>query len=172
MSTPLYIPDLIETVVAKVDAALFAKSGMHVYYDFGHHQEVLRQLQFKTDNPERPKKYPLIWLITPFAEERGGKDAAWYCTARLRFIIAHDTENNYSMKERRDNVFLPILYPVYFELLRQLQKSGAFAMGYEPAHRKLDVQIARLDDSGKNLFNDFVDVIDVQNMIIQVNNFC
>lgn len=171
MNQPIYIPDLIGAVVAKVDAVIFSKLNFHVYYDFGHHQEIMRQLQFKTENPDQPKKYPLVWLVTPFVEERGGTDNL-YARARLRFVIAHDTEQTYSMAERRDNVFKPILYPVYFELLRQLGKSQAFTLAGEPPHRKMDVQIARLDNPDKNLFNDFVDVIDIQNLVIPVNNIC
>lgn len=171
MNETLYIPDLIGAVVAKVNTALESRpTDPHsVYFDFGHHEEVLKQLIYKEQNPGKPQKYPLIWLVTPFAEERDQLHI--YGVATLHFVIAHYTSNTYSMPERRDNVFLPILYPVYHELLKQLKLSQSFVTVGQLSQIKTDIQYAKVDE-GRNLFNDFVDVVDVKNIKIQVKNIC
>lgn len=169
----IYIPDLIGEVVDRVSAVFEAleTNPFEVFFDWGHHEEVQRQLIYKEQNPEKPKKYPLIWLVTPFDEQRGGM-AGLYAKAKLHLVLAHDSERTYTMEERRDHVFKPILYPVYAELMRQLWKHRVLQSQYEPAHTKRDIQYARVDKEGKNLFNDFVDVIDITELDIQVKNIC
>lgn len=76
------------------------------------------------------------------------------------------------MPERRDNVFLPILYPVYEALITELMLSKSFVSGGFLPHTKTDIQYAKVDSDGRNLFNDFVDVIDIKNIEIQVKNIC
>lgn len=172
MNETLYIPDLVGAVVQKVDQTFWSRptNPFHVYYEFGHHEEVLRQLIYKEGNPDKPKKYPLIWLVTPFKEVK--KEHGLYAETKLHIVIAYYTSNTYSMAERRDNVFKPILYPVYAELLRQLQKSYSFQMQSDPVHTKMDLQYAKVDSDNKNLFNDFVDVIDITDLEIIVKNIC
>lgn len=174
MSRTQYIPDLVASVVGKVDQTFStrATNPFNVYYDFGHHEAVVKNLIYKDGNPDKPAKYPLVWLVTPFKEKRGGIYDL-YATCDLHFVIAYYTEANYSMEERRDKVFLPILYPVYAELLRQLAKSHSFQVaGPEPEHEKMDLQYAKVDSNGTNLFNDFVDVIDLKISNVQVKNIC
>jgi hypothetical protein len=171
MSQTLYIPDLVGTVVEKVNAVFSSRPAnpFNVYYEFGHHEEVLRQLIYKEQNPSKPKKYPLVWLVTPFEEDR--RTVGIYGVATLHFVIAFDTQNTYSMPERRDNVFLPYLYPVYHELINQLMLSKSFATAGQLPHIKTDIQYAKVTE-GENLFNDFVDVVDVKNIRVQVKNIC
>jgi hypothetical protein len=172
MNQTLYIPDLVGAAVAKVSTTFSSRptNPFNVYYDFGHHEEVLKNLIYKEQDPTKPKKYPLIWLVTPFKEKRGGN--TFNSIATLHFVIAHYTEMNYSMPERRDNVFMPILYPVYNELMRQLGKSGSFQMPFIPKHDYMDLQFAKVDTDGTNLFGDYVDVIDVRNFELIVKNIC
>jgi hypothetical protein len=58
----------------------------------GYHSQVVRELRFKDENPAQPKKYPLIWLVTPIREKGNGLE---YREAQLHFVLAHNTENTY-----------------------------------------------------------------------------
>lgn len=166
-----YIPDLVAEVVAKVNAVLSARptNPLNVYFDFGHHKEVMKNLTLKEESISKPPKYPLVWLVTPFMET---STKSKYTTCNLRLIIVNDTQENYTMPERRDNVFLPILYPVFAELLNQFEKSTKFSFVPPLSYEKMDLQYARVDSTGKNLLNDAVDVIDLRLKDIQVNNIC
>lgn len=166
-----YIPDLVGALVAKVDQTLSTRdtNPFHVYYDFGHHQEVQKNLIEKEGNPSKPAKYPLVWLVTPFKEVSYQNK---YAKCDLHFVIVNDTSQQYTMRERRDLVFLPILYPVLAELLNQVEKSPRFSFVPPMKYEKMDLQYARVDSSGTNLLNDFVDVIDLKLSDILIHNIC
>lgn len=164
-----YIPDLVANVVDAVSTAVSQQHGFDVYYHFGHHQEVMRILTEKDGDPSRPGKYPLIWLVTPFTERNDRPDK--YASADLHFVIANDTQAGYSMEERRDNVFIPILYPVMQHLLNQFTKNKSFQVN-PLVYEKMDLQYARVDSTGKNLFNDYVDVIDLKIQKVLINKIC
>lgn len=174
MSRTLYIPDLVKEIVDKVNTVFATRdtNPFNVYYDFGHHQEVQKNLTIKEESISKPGKYPLVWLVTPFNENHEIGNSKVYCTCDLHFVIAFDTEPEYTMQERRDKVFLPILYPVCQELLRRIYRSSSFICQDIPKHTKMDLQYARVNDKGENLFNDFVDVIDLKIQSIQVRSIC
>lgn len=162
-----YIPDLVASVVEAVNAAIYKSEGFEVYYDFGNHFDIVKNLTEKDGSPITPGKYPLVWLVTPFKEKHDRPDM--YASADLRFIIANDTEQEYYMHERRDKVFLPILYPVMQELINQLTKSRQFQVN-PLVYEKEDLQLARVDQSGKHLFNDAADVIDITFSKVLIKN--
>jgi hypothetical protein len=159
---PRYIPDLVGAVVGRVNTILSSRPNnpLSVFYAFGHHAEVVRLLTEKDGNPNKPAKYPLVWLVTPFKEE--SVPGEYVSVSELRLILANDTVQTYSMEERRDNVFIPILYLILAYLLEELKNSKDFVTKGEPAYEKTDLQYARVDSTGTNLLNDFVDVIDLK----------
>lgn len=161
----LYIPDLVSAAVDKVIAAL---PDLGVSYDWGNYFDIRRNLTEKDGNPTQPGKYPLVWLVTPITEYEVTGRGDLQTIADLRFIIANDTEPTYYMHERRDKVFLPILYPVLLELEKQMQKSQVFR--YRDIPQKKDLQLARVDESGKHLLNDAADIIDVTFPRVQIKN--
>jgi hypothetical protein len=165
----MYIPKIRE-VVEKTDAEFFKQTGMHVFFEHGYHSQVTRQLRFKNENPYLPKKYPLIWLVTPIKEKRNGLGISH---APLHFVLAHDTDNTYSADESRDNVFLPILIPLYEEFIKQMYAAHRlFTADKARDYDYMNIQYAKVDTDNKNLLDDFVDVIDIQNFIVQVKNIC
>ena len=170
MTQMQYIPDLVSTVVDRVKAAILKSHGFNVYYDWGNLFDIQKVLTEKDLDPRTPGKYPLVWLVTPFRERHERQDM--YVSADLRFIIAHNTDTGYYMHQRRDKVFLPILYPVMQELLNQLIKSASFQVN-PLLYEKEDLQLARVDEKGKHLLNDAADIIDltVQKVLIK-NKIC
>lgn len=166
---PKYIPDLVADVVARTSEAVLSAQGFEVYYDFGNHFDVVKNLTEKDGNPQRPGKFPLVWLVTPFVERHARQDM--YAEVDLRLIIANDTDANYYMFERRDKVFLPVLYPVLAELLKQFTKSAAFQVA-PLVYEKTDLQLARVDSTGKLIFNDYADIIDLTLFKVLIKQHC
>lgn len=162
-----YIPDLIGDVVTKVSTAMQSS----IYYDFGHYSEVVKNLDERDKNITNKAKYPLVWLVMDFEEQMGSKSGA-YAELSLQLIIATDTNADYDMKQRRDNSFLPVLYPIYSELLNQFSKSTVFGMPATIEHTKVDrpywgVQ-GGLGNGAANLFNDFIDAIQLKNFKVNI----
>jgi hypothetical protein len=162
-----YIPDLVGEVVAKTAMAL----QKEVYYDWGHYSEVVKNLDEKDKSITNKAKYPLIWLVLD-TDEQMGRPSGVYAELSLQFIIATDTSANYTMQERRDNSFLPVLYPIYSELLNQFSRSSDFGMPARIEHTKTDrpywgVQ-GGIGNGSANLFNDFIDAIQLKNFKVNV----
>lgn len=164
-----YIPDLISEVVDNTAAAL----GSPVYYDFGHYAVVENNLVEKDGAPTlKDKKYPLIWLVMDFEEQIGGSTN--YADVALHFIIAMGTSDTYSMQDRRDISFLPVLYPIYGELLNQFGRSAAFGMPsiIKIQHTKIDRPYWGIQSGSgnglKNMFSDYIDAIELRNVKLSV----
>ena len=162
-----YIPDLVRDVVAKVATTLQTQ----VYYDYGHYSEVVKNMDEKDKSYTNKAKYPLVWLVMDFEETMGGKSGD-YAELNLQLIIATDTNAEYTMQERRDKSYLPVLYPIYAELLNQFSLSKVFKTAYKISHTKIDrpywgVQSGLGNGTG-NLFNDFIDAIQIKNLKVNV----
>lgn len=166
-----YIPDIFSEVVARVKTAL----ARDVFFDFGHHGDVTKKLIQKNGATETATrtKYPLIWMVTDF-EEKLSKDPAYYVELpALRFIIATGTDPNYTMEQRRDTTFLPVLYPIYMEFLNQLSKTKVlgFPKSQDLLHSKFDRSYwggQTEGDGGANAFNDHIDAIEIRGLSLRV----
>jgi hypothetical protein len=160
-----YIPDLIGEVVAKVSDTL----GFNVFYDWGHDLNVIKNLSDKDKALSRPKKYPLVWFVMNFKESMGNPGIYTRLTG-ARLYIMTNTRIDYSMKERRDTTFLPTLYPIYAELIRQFSLSETFAPYAEAKieHIKIDMPYWSEDGQKANFYNDFIDAIQIADLSLDV----
>lgn len=164
-----YIPDLVGQVVAKVAVAL----AQPVYYEFGHYRVVENNLVQKDGAPSlKNQKYPLIWLIMDFEETVG--QVYDELGLSMHLIIATGTEATYSMEQRRDLNFIPVLYPIYSALLRAFSESVTFSMPEElkMQHVKIDrpywgIQSGQ-GNGEKNMFSDYIDAIEIRNLKLSV----
>jgi hypothetical protein len=187
---PVYIVDIIAGIVQKVQAKVLSVIQANeaqvlgttninaINYQYGHFRELIETLaQYDTSPSLRVQKYPLVWLVTDFDELRG-KKAGVYADVNLNIIICHQTHADYKSMERKEKVFQPVLYPIYYELMEQLAKdSMTFAASADLIeHRKTDRyywgtkafnSIGRGNDA--NVLNDFVDAIDIQNISLKID---
>jgi hypothetical protein len=164
-----YIPDRIGEVVSKVDEVLSTQYDFNVNYDWGHDLPVINNLSRKDKDISRPKKYPLVWFVMNFKESMGNIGVYARLTG-IRIYIMTSTKVNYTMKERRDNTFLPILYPIYAELIKQFSLSETFKPNSEMAieHTKIDMPYWSEDGQKTNFYNDFIDAIQIADLKLDV----
>jgi hypothetical protein len=134
------------------------------YYEYGHMLEIT-QLLAKKDKAAsfKGQKYPLIALSMDFEEDH---------TQRARVIInptiyiINETDKDYYAKNRIDNVFIPILYPVYEDLIDAFKKSTALEQR-QIKHRKTDrvfwgKELPMYNSQAK--MNDYIDAIELNNV--------
>lgn len=176
-SGPLFIVDIIGEVVAATDAKLFPTLGKHILYQYGRSIQILRKLVTLNEaikGDTKGSKYPLFALFQPFPED---SNTAYYCTVRFPLIsIATLTTDTDFAPARYTNNMKPILYPIWEEFKRQLCRHpnivandpGALSFikedypGTEPIS----------DKAKKVSMNDYIDAIEVTNLILtfkQVN---
>lgn len=173
----IVIPDLFKEIAARVNTVLSTRVNdpFKVFFDYGHYNEVTRNLTSKDGSvSQKDKKYPLIWLVMDFVEKAG--ETTDYCELPdLQILIATVTNPAINTPERIEKSFKPRLYPVYVELMNQIEQSGYFSVSDPeaiPHERILRPYWGGQDGFGngtQNLFNDFIDAIQIRKLKLNVN---
>lgn len=171
---PIYVVDIIGEVAAATSNAVNIQGIPELYYMHGHPLEIITRLQEKTKNPAaKDKRFPLIALFQDFKEERGGV-IPHYGDVSLNMALIHYTKPEYDSTQRYEKVFKPVLYPMYYQLLNQFKKSKYIEppMG-EIKHDKWDRLFwgkTGLYGNTGNIFNDYIDAIELMNVKLKLNN--
>lgn len=183
MKVPVFVDvfkDIVERVSNKLTPQLQAYDSLitGVHYDHGHPLEIVETLTQKDkSNTYRWKKYPLVALLQDFPEQNTGEPSEGPRPV-FHIIIVNHTRPTYKAIERYDKNFKPILYPIYEELLRQINRERIFftyGMTTIP-HVKFDrLYWGREGLWGKegNIFNDWVDAIEIRDLKLKTHlNYC
>jgi hypothetical protein len=195
MITPVYISDIIGSVVAAASAGKYngtdktllqtikdnetAALGKpskieQINFQHGHKIELIETLYQMDKSPtERFNKYPLVWLVQDLTEEIG-KETGVYAEVSLSIIIAHHTEHSHKIGTRMEKVFKPVLYPIYYQLLEYLSRSARVIEGNDEMirHRKIDRSYWGRNAVGGNdklKLEDYVDAIELENISLKIN---
>lgn len=141
-----------------------ANMALMPFYMFGHRLEISKRLTEKDkDKVYKKQKYPLIALRMDIQESVS--KGVWSYT--LNLAIINYTDKKWNAEERMENIFKPVLYPIYERLMRELQFSGLFFWpGNQdyPEHTKIDRPFwgtENQEGNVKNIFNDPIDAIEI-----------
>jgi len=176
------IVEIFEAIVARVESRLLESfqaldpkiEGIH--YDHGHPLEIIETLKQKDSSQTfRFQKYPLVCLFQDFPETNGGTGFEREVT--LHLIIAKGTKKEYKAKERYTHNFKPFLLPVYDILLEEINRDKNFqTYGVSKiAHQKWDrLYWGRngLFGNQSNIFNDYLDVVEIKNLKLKATKTC
>jgi hypothetical protein len=165
-----YLPDIMEGVVARVNAAFSTRptDPFNVLFEKGIYGQVSRSVYKRGWTNE-----VIVWLIMPFIERRG-KDYSMWGDVTSNLIICLPTDGNFSQQERDDLSFTPRLKPVYEVLMQEIQRERWFSFA---GPNKIDhMRVIRpywggSDVNGtntENLFKKQVDAIGVNNLVTRV----
>lgn len=136
------------------------------FYMHGHRKEINKRLLDKTkDSVFKNQKYPLIALRQDIPEQV--EKGIWHYS--LNILIANYNDRKWNSEERKENIFKPVLYPLYERFLAELGRSGLFFwpangnLDY-PEHTKVDRPFFGTEDQEgnvKNIFDDPIDAIEI-----------
>lgn len=168
---------LIENVVDQVRENYTAEKTIP-YYDFGVALEVVNRLKQKTDSDlYYNKKYPLIWhLINGSVEEKvDNKKTNPREAQNVTIIICTQTDQNYSARERYENIIIPILRPLYESFMFHLNKSKELKSIDKFSHDYSENLFWGRDGlygHEGNVFDDRVDAIIIDNLPLKIIESC
>jgi len=161
----------IETVVASLRDPIIdplAKGAGSPYFEYGHRHEIAMGLDIKNlDNKYKYQKFPLIALRLDIPEIKTGGGITEYS---LNLAIVESTQKQYNARQRKANVFDPILEPLYVRFMEALKTSGLFfwqGQQYEPPHTKINRYFWGTpgpEKNEKNIFNEPIDAIEIINL--------
>lgn len=171
MSQPVYIVDVIRDVVAQASAALLAQlqivdpliTGVH--FEYGHYNDIRERLI--TKEKASVLSYPLVALFEDFRIRKGTKGLTGITD--MKMIILYTSKNDITRVQREANVFRPVLYPIYNELMTQFKASGKFMIYDETLILHDQINRPHWGDPGlygndSYLFNKVLDGIEISNL--------
>jgi len=177
--TDYVVVDEIRKVVEKVSIEMLETlqaidpniSGVH--YEHGHPIEIIETLREKDKtNKFKFDRYPLIGLFEDFPENED-VGIGLQSEVTLHIIIAMVTKPEYKATVRYERNFKPILLPIYASFKKHLVKSKAFRFaGSKPKGLKINrLYWGRegLLKNESNIFEDWIDCIEVKKIQIKVN---
>lgn len=161
---------LISGIVKNIKDAL---SLPVLNYQYGYFDELTETLSQYSLTPEFEMiKFPLIWVEQPFTIDRDAPQI-YGKTLDLRIFIIQQTAKDYKAVKRMSLVFKPVLYPIYLELLKQIQRCASFNNPYHVKHRVRDYYFWEDENNPKvSKLNDIVDCIQLSNVQIEILNKC
>jgi hypothetical protein len=175
---PVYIVDIIGSAVAATSTKILAQlqvanhtiTGVH--YLFGHAVEIKARLQELSEGTtSKFDKYPIIALFQDFVEVIKPNNII---KCKLQLIIGYHSENYKHYEDRYSEVFKPILYPVYYEFLKQLAytKGVVEVVNETISHEKIDRphwgNPAQYGNIGY-IFTDVLDAIEIRSLDITID---
>ncbi len=181
MTYPIPVVQMMGNIVTAVQAAILTQlQGANsdivaINYLFGHPLELIATLQEKQKSPtSKMNIYPLVMLFTDIPEH-WGNPGGYYADVTLQMVIAYSSKPDLKAADRLTKNFLPILLPIYQELMKQIVASGYFVTQNQKGlkHIKLDRYYwgkTGLYGNTANQFNDFLDAIEIKDLQLKLTN--
>jgi len=158
--------DLMNQVRAQLNIKYGFDNSQQPYYHYGTYQNFVNEFLEKDSYSQ--EKYPAIYLLQPFSENTDVQNIGILYEAEIQIYIVNHTEPNYSISDRYDEVFKPILYPIYEVLINELRNYRGFQFPLSNIkHTKQD--LPHWGDGNANFANDYIDAIHITNLIIPVS---
>jgi hypothetical protein len=124
MNNPEYI--LVDVFAEIVQAVRDTLQLDELNYQYGYVTELNQTLQQWGQTPDfAGKRYPLVWLTQPFDIKKGLQNHYGEVND-LRLFIIVSSSANMKASERMATNYKPVIYPIYRELLRQIDFHIAF----------------------------------------------
>jgi len=183
---PVYLHKEFKPIVQAVSAKLLPQLKAYddkitaVHYQYGHPLEIIKTLgQYDQGGTSKFNKYPLVAFFLDMPMDRGA-DVGIYGEATVHMAIIRSCKDpNHTAEQRDVNNFDPVLTPIYMELMRQIGNRGDIFQ--IPSATRIRHKVTYRYYWGKqglfgnetNIFNDWVDCIEIENLKLKINeNYC
>lgn len=149
------------------------RATLVINYHYGHPIEIINL--FKQASHAESYKYdqfPAICLMQDFPEKF--TDSGFEREVELNVVIVTDTKREYEASERYSLIFTPLLYKIYDKFIDELAASTYIA-GSSFEHTKYDRLYwgkTGLYGNQGNIFNDFIDAIELENLKLRILKTC
>lgn len=142
-----------------------------IHYQHGHQSEIIATLKAMDETRQNQKeKFPLIWLEQDFREQKGLGNATNGTWRPLRIQIFATTQANIKAARRYEDVFVPVLIPIYDALIDEIAKDGTFSVFKgSMAHDYIEHPFygkEGLYGNTENKLNRPLDCIEIRNLIL------
>ena len=163
---------LIDDIIKDKVALAATELGRPIYFMHGHILEIIQELKkLSEDKASKAMRYPLVALLRDFPETKG-QEIGIYSEARFTLMIVTRTEPTYSSEKRKAISFIPILYPIWEALEKQLLWSPQIHQsGIGLDYTQVDHYFwgrEGIYGSDGNIFNDWIDCIEIRDLNLKI----
>jgi hypothetical protein len=165
-ATP-YIVKMFEYIALDVQT----ETGMAIHYEHGSRENIDTVLSTWTKTPDNSMvKYPLIGLIQPFTEKKSAT-LGIESTVDFKIVIATWTDPLYTPDQRELNSFVPVLRPIYRQLIKSILHAGYFTNSPNEQLTPNVTELYMWGEKGGSVFCDFIDAILIENLSLSIKSF-
>lgn len=147
-------------------------AALIINYHYGHPLEITNMIRQKVQNENYNREvFPMVCLFQDFKETF--KEAHEW-EAELNVVIVTDTRPEYEASQRYTYSFTPMLYPLY-ELFLQELAASKYIQNTHFDHVKYDRLYwgkSGIYGNVANIFNDFIDAIELENLRVKILKSC
>jgi hypothetical protein len=163
MNQPEYIfVDEFKAIVLAVKTALNLN---FLNYQYGYVREFNETMEsWGKSSVDHVKKFPCVYLLQPFTYERGIVGFYGRFNNIRLFIITSEANKTKKAEERMTTNFKPVIYPIYRELLNQIDLSIAFSTQGVQRIKHNVTDRYYWGDSQQQFLNDAVDCMEINGM--------
>lgn len=125
---PIYTVDVIRDSVSRMSARMLEKLQeidpliLKIRFEYGHINDINKRLLAYQNN--REDVGVMVLLIEDYRNRHGQEGLTGI--ADLKVILVRLNQVAMTREQRESTTFRPVLYPMYYEFLRQLKISGKF----------------------------------------------
>lgn len=154
-------------------AETLASASVVLNYHYGHRLEIVNIFkEWTRKDTVKKEQFPAICLFHDFEERVSNNGYERECD--LNLVIMTDTKPTFTAADRYTYSFDPVLYPLYELFMERLAESSEIAEVY-PEHTKIDRLYwgkTGLYGNTGNIFNDYIDAIEIDNLKIKTLKSC
>ena len=159
----ILVKDLFEDIVQSISTV-----NHPIYFFYGYWPEIVQDIMAKGRSRTLEKQcYPAIMLNANFSRKKNEYDRT---QINPTFHIIAQTDANYSANDRIENIYKPIIYPIYDKFLKQIHDSRKFFVSSVIEREEQDLYYLRGGDKSQNKINDYVDALEVKFPNLQLLN--
>ena len=163
MSLPLNIPSIVGQIVTDTATAL----GYNIAYLHGTWNHIRERITTEQGGYTPNAVFPLVCLVQVFEEKF--KDDSEYSEATLTLLICNNSQPDWHSEDRYTNNYIPTLYPIYAELMNQLNQSQ-YVVGYkERYHEHTKVDDLHLPETNSNKLPECLDGLWINDLKLRLN---
>ena len=161
---PVSIPDIFRDIVSTVSTNLASEESLNipaVYFRCETWLELVANLTMDAKHPEYSNtRYPLIALIRNYDEKF--TDDNGYADVSFNLIIVTRSTADKKSQQREDDNYIPILRPIYSELMECIKNSRKFANYFDtmPTHTKTESFLVGREGNRGNTAYSLPDIVD------------
>lgn len=167
MNNPEYI--VVDEIGAVVGAVKSSLNLDVLNYQYGYVEELNETLQQWSKNPDYAVlKFPLVWVMQPFTVQRGMDRMIYGSVEGLRIFIITGSVPTLKAKDRMEQTFKTVLYPIYRELMAKVNRHAAFVSCLERKHKVTDFYY--WGENQKSVLQDVIDCLEISQIELKIQH--